>query len=63
MDRSEKMKDIQEKLENGVRDIFSSDKYKEYIQTMSKFKSYSINNCILIASQRPDATYVCGFKK
>ena len=46
MDRSEKMKDIQEKLENGVRDIFSSDKYKEYIQTMSKFKAYSINNCI-----------------
>lgn len=61
--REEKMSEIQAKLENGVRDIFSSDNYKNYIQTMSKFPSYSINNCILIASQKPDATYVCGFKK
>lgn len=61
--REEKMSEIQLKLENGVRDIFESDRYKEYIQTMSKFPHYSINNCILIASQKPDATYVCGFKK
>lgn len=61
--REEKMSEIQEKLENGVRDIFESDKYKEYISTMSKFPNYSINNCILIASQRPEASYVCGFNK
>lgn len=61
--REEKMSEIQLKLENGVREIFESDRYKEYIQTMSKFPHYSINNCILIASQKPDATYVCGFKK
>lgn len=61
--REEKMSEIQLKLENGVRDIFESDRYKGYIQTMSKFPHYSINNCILIASQKPDATYVCGFKK
>ena len=43
--REERMSEIQQKLENGVRDIFESDKYKEYISTMSKFPSYSINNC------------------
>ena len=61
--REEKMSMIQEKLENGVRDIFESDKYKEYISTMAKFPHYSINNCILIASQCPTASLVCGYKK
>ena len=61
--REEKMSEIQEKLEKGVRDIFESDKYREYISTMSKFPNYSINNCILIASQKPEASYVCGFNK
>lgn len=61
--REEKMSRIQEKLEAGVREIFESEKYKEYISTMAKFPSYSINNCILIAAQRPDATFVCGYKK
>ena len=60
--REEKMSMIQEKLERGVREIFESDNYKDYIRTMAKFPNYSINNCILIASQRPDATYVCGYK-
>ena len=60
--REEKMSMIQEKLENGVREIFESEKYQEYIRTMAKFPNYSINNCILIASQRPDASYVCGYK-
>lgn len=54
---------VQEKLENGVREIFESEKYKEYIETMSRFPRYSINNCILIASQKPDASLVCGFRK
>lgn len=60
--REEKMSLIQEKLETGVREIFESEKYQEYIRTMAKFPNYSINNCILIASQRPDASYVCGYK-
>ena len=61
--REEKMSDIQEKILEGTKQIFESDKYKEAIATFSRFPHYSINNCILIASQRPDASYVCGFKK
>jgi hypothetical protein len=61
--REEKMSEIQQKLEEGVRDIFESEKYKEYIATISKFPSYSINNCILIVSQCPDASFVCGYRK
>ena len=59
----EKMSLIQEKLETGVREIFESEKYKEYIATMARFPHYSINNCILIASQCPTASLVCGYKK
>lgn len=57
------MSEIQQKLESGVRDIFESEKYKKYITTMSRFPSYSINNCILIVSQCPDASFVCGYRK
>lgn len=60
--REEKMSMIQEKLETGVREIFESENYKDYIRTIAKFPNYSINNCILIASQRPDASCVCGYK-
>ena len=60
--REEKMSEIQKKLEDGTRAIFESDAYADYIKTFSKFPRYSINNCILIASQRPNATYVCGMK-
>lgn len=61
--REEKMGQIQERLLNSTREIFESEKYAEYIATMAKFPNYSINNCILIASQCPSASYVCGFKK
>lgn len=61
--REEKMSTIQKKLEDGVRAIFTSEKYQEYISAMSKFPRYSINNCILIASQLPEASLVCGFRK
>lgn len=63
LNREEKMSLIQEKLETGVREIFESEKYKEYIATMARFPHYSINNCILIASQCPTASLVCGYKK
>ena len=61
--REEKMSAIQKKLEDGVRAIITSEKYQEYISAMSKFPRYSINNCILIASQLPEASLVCGFRK
>lgn len=57
------MSEIQEKPETGVREIFESGKYEEYIAAMSKFPHYSINNCILIVSQCPEASHVCGFRK
>lgn len=61
--REEKMSVVQQKLEDGVHQIFSTEKYAEYLKAMSKFPRYSINNCILIVSQCPDATLVCGFRK
>ncbi len=61
--REEKMGAIQKKLEDGVKEIFESGKYFEYISAMSKFPRYSINNCILIASQLPEASLVCGYRK
>ena len=57
------MEEIQKKLEDGVREIFSSERYREYISAMSRFPRYSINNSILIVSQLPEASLVCGFKK
>lgn len=48
-------------LEDGVRDVFESNKFQEVLDTMSKFHSYSMNNIILIESQRPTATNVAGF--
>lgn len=46
-----------------VRRVYESGKWAEYIAVMSKFPNYSINNCILIASQCPGASFVCGYKK
>ncbi len=58
---SEKMKEITDRLEKGVKEVFESDKYKEYLRVMSKFYSYSLNNLLLIAIQCPTATHVAGF--
>ena len=49
-------------LENGVEEIFKSGKFTEYLQTMSRFHSYSVNNSILIMMQHPTARYVAGYK-
>lgn len=57
------MNKIQERLLSSTKEIFESEKYAEYIATMAKFPHYSINNCILIASQCPTASLVCGYKK
>ena len=55
------VKEIKEKLEKGLRDLFDSEKYKTYLNTMSKFHNYSFNNTLLISMQRPDASLVAGY--
>lgn len=60
-DKAEEVKAIINRLEAGIKDIFSSDKYKEYLNTLSKFHDYSYRNCVLIQMQKPDATLVAGF--
>ena len=57
----EKLKEITASIEQGIQDLFQSDKYAEYLRTMSRFHSYSVRNTILIHMQRPDATAVAGF--
>ena len=57
----QKVQEITEKLEQGIKELFESEKYKTYLNTMSKFHNYSFNNTLLIAMQRPDATLVAGF--
>lgn len=56
------MNSILKSLETGVGNIFTGDKYAQYLQTMSKFHRYSFNNTLLIAMQRPDATLVTGYR-
>ena len=58
----QKVHEITEKLEQGIKELFESKKYKTYLNTMSKFHNYSFNNTMLIAMQKPDATLVAGFK-
>lgn len=55
------VREITERLEQGIKELFESEKYKEYLRTMSKFYNYSFRNTVLIAMQRPDATYVAGY--
>jgi len=57
----DKLKEITDKLETGVQGIFQSEQYKRCLETFSKFHNYSLNNCLLIAMQKPNATRVAGF--
>ena len=57
----EKLNEITASIEQGIKELFQSDKYAEYLRTMSRFHSYSARNTILIHMQRPDATVVAGF--
>ena len=57
----DKLKEITDKLENGIKGIFESEQYKKCLDTFSKFHNYSFNNCVLIAMQNPTATHVAGF--
>lgn len=58
---AEKMKEITDRLEQGIQELFESDRFKEYLGVMSKFHNYSFNNTLLIAMQKPDATLVAGY--
>ena len=57
----DRMKEITDSLEQGIRDVFESGKYETYLKTMSRFHSYSMNNTMLIYMQKPDATLVAGY--
>ncbi len=59
----ERLKEITDSIETGIKELFESDKYKSYLQTMSRFHKYSFNNTMLISMQKPDATIVAGFNK
>ena len=58
----QKVKEITDRLEEGLKELFEGEKYKSYLNTMSKFHNYSANNIRLIEEQCPDATYVAGYK-
>ena len=58
-----RLKEITDSIEAGIRELFQSDKYKQYLSTMSRFHRYSVNNVMLIHMQKPDATHVAGFNK
>ena len=59
----ERMREIVDSIETGIKELFESDKYRKYLATMSRFHRYSLNNVMLIHLQRPDATLVAGFNK
>ena len=58
---ADKLKEITDRLEQGIAELFESERYKEYLRVMSKFHNYSFNNTLLIAMQKPDASLVAGF--
>ena len=59
--QKDKLKEITDKLETGIKELYDSEKYVTWLNTMSKFHQYSLNNTILIAMQHPGATMVAGF--
>ena len=59
----ERIKEITAGIEKGILELFESDRYRNYLTTMSRFHRYSLNNVMLIHAQRPDATLVAGFSK
>lgn len=59
----ERIKEITASIEKGILELFESDRYRNYLTTMSRFHKYSLNNVMLIHAQRPNATLVAGFSK
>ena len=60
--QNEKLEEITARLEQGILELFDSERFKEYLRVMSKFHDYSLRNTILIAMQKPDAVHVAGFR-
>lgn len=60
--KTSSIEEITQELEKGVQEVFDSEKYKAYLEFVSKFYDYSVNNTILIWMQRPDASFVAGYK-
>ncbi len=58
---TDKLKEITDRLEQGITELFDSERYKEYLRVMSRFHNYSFNNTLLIAMQKPDASLIAGF--
>ena len=58
---AQQVREITDKLEQGIKELFESERFKEYLRSMSKFYNYSFNNTLLIAMQKPEATYVAGY--
>ena len=59
--QKDRLKEITDRLEQGILEVFESERYKEYLRVMSKFHHYSFNNTMLIALQKPDASLIAGF--
>ena len=59
----DRLKEITASIEDGIKELFQSENYAQYLQTMSRFHRYSVNNQVLIHMQKPDATLVAGFNK
>ena len=59
----ERLQEITAGIEQGIKELFESERYRQYLSTMSRFHHYSVNNTMLIYMQRPDATLVVGFNK
>ena len=62
-DTEGRVKEMTERLEQGVKELFESERYQAYLRAMSKFHDYSLNNTLLILLQKPDASLVAGFNK
>lgn len=60
--QNDKIKELTDKLEAGIKEVFTSGRYREYLSAMNKFHSYSYNNSLLILMQKPEASYVVGYK-
>ena len=59
--QKKRIHEVTERLEAGIKDFLSSEKYQDYLKVMSRFHNYSYSNSILIAMQKPDASLVAGY--
>lgn len=57
-----KTEETLEKLEKGMEELFESEKYQTYLSTIAKFHHYSVNNTLLIALQKPSASFIAGYQ-